>query len=587
MAKRRQQRPTEQPRPSSGAGTQNAVAPEPDGFREGFESIVVAIILAFLFRAFEAEAFVIPTGSMASTLRGRHKDIVCPQCGDNYQAGDSVGALPGPLEATVCPSCFYANELQTAETGDRTVDRRHVSHTGDRILVNKFAYERPFGEPKRWDVIVFKNPNNAKQNYIKRLVGLPNETLQIYHGDVYAKTGNGSFEILRKPPRKLWYMLQDVSDTHHISPYVESGIFPSNWQDRASNTWTSHDNRAFSCEAAPETRWLDYRHISPSFDAWDRLVNDQPVDEIDELPTLVTDFYSYNEHRVLGYNLRGELVVENQNRNRNQPRTTDNWVGDLCVDAELDVTDGDGAVELQLIEAGRVHSCVFDLSTGEATLSIDGGKVKFLAQDGTQSVTTLTASTKVKGKGRHTVRFANADNRLFLWVDNREVNFGQMADYSVDPDTEVPVGDLRGEKQFGYGDLHPIRIGVTNSAVRIDRLKVLRDIYYIAAARGSDNRESSLSIDSLRSPSDFPRGFLTRNKMTYDPLEPDQFFPLGDNSPRSQDARLWPGAPCVDRDMLIGKAVFIYWPHPYHMKVPFTNHTFPVFPDFTRMKLIR
>ena len=39
--------------------------------RETFESIVVAFVLAFLFRAFEAEAFVIPTGSMAPTLYGR------------------------------------------------------------------------------------------------------------------------------------------------------------------------------------------------------------------------------------------------------------------------------------------------------------------------------------------------------------------------------------------------------------------------------------------------------------------------------------------------------------------------------------
>ena len=48
--------------------------------RETIESIVVAIILAFLFRGFVAEAFVIPTGSMAQTLRGRHMDIVCPEC---------------------------------------------------------------------------------------------------------------------------------------------------------------------------------------------------------------------------------------------------------------------------------------------------------------------------------------------------------------------------------------------------------------------------------------------------------------------------------------------------------------------------
>ena len=46
--------------------------------RETIESIAIAFMLAFLFRTFEAEAFVIPTGSMAPTLMGKHLDITCP-----------------------------------------------------------------------------------------------------------------------------------------------------------------------------------------------------------------------------------------------------------------------------------------------------------------------------------------------------------------------------------------------------------------------------------------------------------------------------------------------------------------------------
>ncbi len=58
--------------------------------RETIESIAMAIVLAFLFRAFVAEAFVIPTGSMAPTLMGQHKDVQCPQCGYWYEAGASI-----------------------------------------------------------------------------------------------------------------------------------------------------------------------------------------------------------------------------------------------------------------------------------------------------------------------------------------------------------------------------------------------------------------------------------------------------------------------------------------------------------------
>ena len=60
------------------------------------------------------------------------------------------------------------------------------SYNGDRILVNKYLYS--FADPKRWDVVVFKFPGDAKVNYIKRLVvGLPGEKLRIYQGDVYPR----------------------------------------------------------------------------------------------------------------------------------------------------------------------------------------------------------------------------------------------------------------------------------------------------------------------------------------------------------------------------------------------------------------
>src|SRR5258705_12428554 len=86
--------------------------------RETVESIAVAFVLAFLFRTFEAEAFVIPTGSMAPTLLGQNKDLLCPKCGFHYQAGASSedeqlaeqrGVVGGPRDvvAVTCPLCRY------------------------------------------------------------------------------------------------------------------------------------------------------------------------------------------------------------------------------------------------------------------------------------------------------------------------------------------------------------------------------------------------------------------------------------------------------------------------------------------------
>ena len=65
---------------------------------------------------------------------------------------------------------------------------------------------------------------------------------------------------------------------------------------------------------------------------------------------------------------------------------------------------------------------------------------------------------------------------------------------------------------------------------------------------------------------------LTRNQ--------DQFLPMGDNSPQSLDGRVWDGEKYVERDVLIGRALFIYWPHTLNEPIPF-------FPNFAGMGFIR
>src|SRR5436853_376338 len=99
------------------ANKKTAKAAEPavqsHAVRETVESIVIAFVLAFLFRTFEAEAFVIPTGSMAPTLMGRHKDVECPKCGYRYQvnASEEESEEPGrqtsDCVAGMCPMCRY------------------------------------------------------------------------------------------------------------------------------------------------------------------------------------------------------------------------------------------------------------------------------------------------------------------------------------------------------------------------------------------------------------------------------------------------------------------------------------------------
>src|SRR5262245_26109015 len=96
-------------------------------FRETVESIVIAFVLAFLFRVFEAEAFVIPTGSMAPTLMGRHKDVDCPKCGYRYQVSaseenaDNPQGSPSDCLAGMCPVCHYVLPMVDASRLPPTV----------------------------------------------------------------------------------------------------------------------------------------------------------------------------------------------------------------------------------------------------------------------------------------------------------------------------------------------------------------------------------------------------------------------------------------------------------------------------------
>ena len=168
-----------------------------DGIRETVESIAIAFVLAFLFKTFQAEAYVIPTGSMAPTLFGRHKEVTCDLCGYEFEIGASseinqqTGLLRNRINTAGCSNCGHLNLVHDAPV-----------YNGDRIVVNKLV-----SEYRRFDVVVFKNPEQGSVNYIKRLVGLPNETIRVRHGDLYAKQQNEeNFRICRKDP----YVQKDI-----------------------------------------------------------------------------------------------------------------------------------------------------------------------------------------------------------------------------------------------------------------------------------------------------------------------------------------------------------------------------------------
>ena len=104
--------------------------------REYFESIVIAVVLALFVRTWAVQAFKIPTGSMENNLL-----------------------------------------------------------IGDHLLVNKFVFsptasavERsllPVRDPRRGDIVVFKYPDEPERDFIKRVIGLPGDTVELRNKKVY------------------------------------------------------------------------------------------------------------------------------------------------------------------------------------------------------------------------------------------------------------------------------------------------------------------------------------------------------------------------------------------------------------------
>ncbi|MFM7292514.1 MAG: signal peptidase I [Planctomycetia bacterium] len=602
-------RPPDRPADAPTPARPGDVVRNPLGYgRETVESIVIAFTLALLFRAFEAEAFVIPTGSMAPTLMGRHKDLVCEECGRDFRVGCSAeeddqsqslraelsrleaelaalkanendaalglqqreetrrrietlesdrgsiaqlrSRLAGKLvPAAKCPNCGYGTRLVQGVGGRLRYDPRYPSFSGDRILVNKFAYD--FTEPKRWDVVVFKYPEEAKTNYIKRLVGLPGETVSIAGGDIWTSRGDAAPAIVRKPADTLRAMLQCVHDSRYVSAQLEKAGWPMCWTDWSprrrgeAGRWTTADaGRSFSVSgrAAEEPATLRYRHFLPAAEDWEAARKGESLAEHAK-PSLVDDFQPYNAIA-----------------------TRSHWVGDLGLEMECATTGQDGgSLAIDLVEAGAAHRCTFDLATGEATLSIAGSDL---------DAAPPRARTPVRGTGSWQILFANVDDELSLFVDGRRIAFDRPTAWARSIGAAVRDRPTPGPDE--PSDLAPVGITVARADVRVSSLRVLRDTYYIGA------------IDVGNRPGEI----LEEDRLEF-PLAADQFFVLGDNSAASKDSRLWLECHHVDRGLLIGKAVAIFWPHavPASWSVPVSiggmELRLPSWPNFGRMRFVR
>ena len=511
--------------PSPGEPDKEKKEKPKETFRDFVEQIVVAVLLAILIRGFDAEAFVIPTGSMAPTLKGRHREVTCPQCGNVYTVNSSeeseafLRANPQARanEFAICDNCRFL-----APVGEQP------SFKGDRILVMKFPYELPFlpgaGGPNRWDVVVFHYPEHPEQNYIKRLVGLSNEELRIEHGDLFVRPlgVDEPFQIARKPLSRLRAMAIPVYEDAHRATLLKDRPEWLRW--KTAGGWKEGKDGVFSFAGGEKDQagGMRYKHLVPDPEQWRQIARNEPLRR-PARPTLITDFYSYNASTM------------SDPSDQTAPWKQTDWVGDLLLDFDLriDKLDG-GTITLELVEAGIKNRCVIDAQAGTAVLYHGD------AWPG-------EGRTLIKRPGRYLWSASpTSTTGSPLWVvGHAEFSDGLPYDdgtgVSALPDGRRPrpgrdlrLGDVgRGERPCPEARylLYP---GPASARLR-DRVARLfgRSAAHRSRACGfciNDVPADPTKYGQLMARADLGNAYRVR---------PGNFLMMGDNSPRSSDSRAW------------------------------------------------
>ena len=300
--------------------------------RHNLEAFGVAILAAVLLKWFCIEAYQIPTSSMQPTLMGSN------------EAG------------------VY-----------------------DRILVNKLI--QTFREPQRWDITVFKYPLQKNQNYVKRIVGMPNDRLTIAGGNVYQVEGSGAsakYTPLRKP--------DDLQDA------MWKNVYPLRRDARSETKALGQVWGASPSRAANETA------TGFTLDAGGKQARLYFRDETDGgMIDAVWDGYPAGVAALIRDQAAGRYPIE------------------ICPDVRLgaDVTmtqvQRSFAIEVEVLRPGLdklVYALVVESGKGRVEVR-DGNKVVLGASEPFDVA--LAANTETN------LAFAHVDDRLMAWQDGSEL----------------------------------------------------------------------------------------------------------------------------------------------------------------------
>jgi len=346
-------------------------------WRDNLEAFGVAILMAVLLKPMLIEAYQIPTPSMQPTLMGSSK----------------AGVF-------------------------------------DRILVDKVCYE--FTDPKRWDIAVFRYPIRRNQNYVKRIVGIPEDRLRIAGGNLYQVAIDGSIAgINRKPDRiqrGLWKNIYPLRRLMADSNKIVDQYFIGNWRQDGDDLVATPTSRG-------RTR-LSFNSLSPA-----------------GLSNKISDGYSPADAKAIasGPNGGGREGVQDVR-----------WRMELTPQSEVQEIE----IDLQLTPAGHdPRHYRFSVKSGVGRLVILTGDTEAAASEPFEFALPAGETTAVG--------FAHVDDRLLAWHDGDQAG-------------ELEVGDLRELAVLSPGQ---VQLGMRTDGggeLRMSNIRVDRDLHYTTTGLDDD-----------------------------------------------------------------------------------------------------
>ena len=506
--------------------------------RTAAEFAIGLMLASMLLRAFVAEAYIVPSGSMAPTLLGHHQRVVC-DAGCVHAVGTGEQAR-WPGATFVCPDC-----------GQRTKLAGIPVSAGDRLLVQKGSFS--WSAPRRWEPAVFVHPGQRdeptgtlaedNQAFVKRIVGLPGESVRIFEGDVFvdgriARKGLDRFRSLAvtvygagTSPGQRWHATgrwthADGRLLHLEAPAQDGGR--SMWRDTAPGVAQEPTQRT----AGPPS---DARPSAASLDS--RVGGEDTLGGQGAPGGRGSGSVVYRHEQFSGHaGPVQDVCWYNADRGAVRRRA----VKDLAVTGEIgwwapDGADGAGSLTLAVPPRTRTAAGVRLVATATATvaeLTLAGDvidRVLLEADAAAEAAWTGRTLRLPEPTGADNLRrflVASVDRQLWFALDGvavfDHVLPGGLADCREEP---LPTAE-------------PFAATAAGMPAVLGDLQVLRDVHYTDQVSGVWR----------------PAGVGTPY-----PLGPDEYFMLGDNSADSEDSRAW-RRPGVPRRALIGRPVLVHWP---------------------------